>query len=196
MSNIVSSWLQYEALKFVSFPLQVRAIAGSRLCVRPPLALAVGVAARSPCRSARALLLSLMSRFRPLLQASRRAAITECVAAQVLSKSSKILFTMVMGRLVSGRKHSSSEYLNAATIGAGLFVYRLFEQQAQVLEFALLRLLGYSFCLPPNGLLAWIALVLSSQWRPSRRSFQRGRHLNLIVWCVAPEARGRRFCGG
>jgi hypothetical protein len=38
---------------------------------------------------------------------------------------------MVMGRVVSGRTNTNSEYANAGMIGAGLFVYRLFEAQAQ-----------------------------------------------------------------
>jgi hypothetical protein len=80
---------------------------------------------------------------------------------------------MVMGRLVSGRKHSSSEYLNAATIGAGLFVYRLFEQQAQVLVRVCIASFAWLIVLlASEWTAAWIALVLSSQWRPSRRSCQ------------------------
>lgn len=67
MSNVMSSWFQYEALKFVSFPLQV------------------------------------------------------------LSKSSKILFTMLMGKVVSGRTFPTSDYINASMIGIGLTIYRISE---------------------------------------------------------------------
>jgi len=71
LSNVLSSWFQYEALKFVSFPLQV------------------------------------------------------------LAKSSKMLFAMLMTRVVMGRKHSYGEYLLCSLIAAGLVIYRFSEVAAR-----------------------------------------------------------------
>jgi len=63
VSNIVSSWCQYEALKFVSFPVQV------------------------------------------------------------LAKAAKVIPVMLMGRLVSRRSYSYSDYCTAAAISIGLFLF-------------------------------------------------------------------------
>jgi adenosine 3'-phospho 5'-phosphosulfate transporter B2 len=70
LSNVLSSWFQYEALKYVSFPLQV------------------------------------------------------------LSKSSKILFTMLASRVVDGKKYGTRQYCVAALIAAGLLLFRLGEHLA------------------------------------------------------------------
>jgi len=67
VSNITSTWLQYEALRFVSFPLQV------------------------------------------------------------LAKSTKVLFVMLMGRLVHGRRHHLSQYFVALFLAVGITLYRLSE---------------------------------------------------------------------
>ena len=91
LTNILSSWLQYESLHYVSFPLQV------------------------------------------------------------LSKSSKILFTMLMGRLVSHTHYSLFAYFQAGMIALGLLLYRRSESQwdsGRILptyasEVGLLLLLGY-----------------------------------------------------
>jgi adenosine 3'-phospho 5'-phosphosulfate transporter B2 len=75
LSNVLSSWFQYEALRSVSFPLQV------------------------------------------------------------LSKSSKIFFTMLAGRIVGGgaegRSYKTREYVMAALIAAGLLLFRLGEHMAE-----------------------------------------------------------------
>ena len=91
LTNILSSWLQYESLHFVSFPLQV------------------------------------------------------------LSKSSKILFTMLMGRLVSNTHYSLFAYLQATMIAVGLLLYKRSEAQwdagrqlpSLAAELGLALLLGY-----------------------------------------------------
>ena len=70
ISNVLSSWFQYEALHFVSFPLQV------------------------------------------------------------LSKSSKVLFAMLMGAILNRTTYRLSEYVNALMIAAGLIFYRLSESTA------------------------------------------------------------------
>lgn len=67
MGNILSTWFQYEALKFVGFPLQV------------------------------------------------------------LSKSSKILFAMIMGKVVQGKSFKWSEYGVAAVIMVGLAIYKIYD---------------------------------------------------------------------
>ena len=67
LSNVLSTWFQYESLHFVSFPLQV------------------------------------------------------------LSKSSKVLFTMLMGRLVARSHYSLFAYLQAAFIAIGLVLFRYSE---------------------------------------------------------------------
>ena len=64
-SNIVSSWCQYEALKFISFP------------------------------------------------------------TQVLAKASKIIFVMLMGKVVSRRSYEYHEYLTALMISAGVSMFVL-----------------------------------------------------------------------
>ncbi|KAL7642499.1 UNVERIFIED_CONTAM: hypothetical protein RMT77_007060 [Armadillidium vulgare] len=64
-SNIMSSWCQYEALKYVSFP------------------------------------------------------------TQVLAKASKIIPTMIMGKIVSGRKYEYYEYLTAVLISMGMTLFLL-----------------------------------------------------------------------
>ena len=69
LTNILSTWLQYESLHFVSFPLQV------------------------------------------------------------LSKSSKILFTMLMGRFVSRTHYSVAAYAQAVMIAVGLLLYKRSEAQ-------------------------------------------------------------------
>ena len=91
LTNILSSWLQYESLHFISFPLQV------------------------------------------------------------LSKSSKILFTMLMGRLVSRLQYSLFSYLQAALIAVGLLMFRFSEMHndfhrampALASELGIVLLLGY-----------------------------------------------------
>ena len=91
LTNILSSWLQYESLHFVSFPLQV------------------------------------------------------------LSKSSKILFTMLMGRLVSKTHYSLSSYSQAFMIAVGLLLYKRSESEWDAgrqlpqwaAELGLALLLGY-----------------------------------------------------
>nr|CAG4646228.1 EOG090X05CU [Macrothrix elegans] len=65
VSNTLSSWCQYEALKFVSFP------------------------------------------------------------TQVLAKSAKVIPVMLMGKLVSGTKYKSYEYLTALLISAGMTLFLL-----------------------------------------------------------------------
>ncbi|XP_053634847.2 adenosine 3'-phospho 5'-phosphosulfate transporter 1 [Cherax quadricarinatus] len=64
-SNIMSSWCQYEALKFVTFP------------------------------------------------------------TQVLAKASKIIPTMIMGKIISGKKYEYFEYVTAILISAGMTMFLL-----------------------------------------------------------------------
>ncbi|XP_045616215.1 adenosine 3'-phospho 5'-phosphosulfate transporter 1 [Procambarus clarkii] len=64
-SNIMSSWCQYEALKYVTFP------------------------------------------------------------TQVLAKASKIIPTMIMGKIVSGKKYEYFEYVTAVLISAGMTMFLL-----------------------------------------------------------------------
>jgi len=71
LSNILSSWCQYEALKFVSFP------------------------------------------------------------TQVLAKASKLIPTMAMSRMISGKTYQRYEYLVAVTISIGMFLF-LFGSQETV----------------------------------------------------------------
>lgn len=69
MGNILSSWFQYEALKFVGFPLQV------------------------------------------------------------LSKSSKILFAMIMGKIVQEKSFPWSQYGAATVIMAGIAIFKIYDTE-------------------------------------------------------------------
>jgi adenosine 3'-phospho 5'-phosphosulfate transporter B2 len=64
MSNILSAWFQYEALKFITFPMQV------------------------------------------------------------LAKSCKVLFTMLMGVAIDQKKFTGAEYVNALGIALGLVIFK------------------------------------------------------------------------
>lgn len=71
VANVISSWLQYEALKFVNFPMQV------------------------------------------------------------LSKSSKILFAMLMGKVVNGSTYPWKKYANALLITAGLAIFKIYDNDSK-----------------------------------------------------------------
>ena len=87
LSNVVSSWFQLEALKYVSFPMQV----AFRFCF--------------------SVLAVLENQF---------------LRTKVLSKSSKILFAMIMGRIMGNLKpYTRSEYARAVTITLGIAIFMI-----------------------------------------------------------------------
>jgi len=118
LSNVLSSWFQYESLHYVSFPLQV------------------------------------------------------------LSKSSKILFTMLMGTIINRSKYSIHEYFQALAITAGLLLFQISESAHHEEENKLLpqfaQYFGYLLLL-----LYMIADSFTATWQG--KLFQQFPELNELI---------------
>lgn len=108
LANIVSSWMQYEALKYVSFPTQA--------CAPPELCF-LGASLRKICLKYWILLFEIRS------ATTTSTCTVHDSGAQVIAKSAKLLSTMLLGRCVARRRFSAFEWSTAMFISAGACLF-------------------------------------------------------------------------